>query len=377
MAIEFDNDEFELPQARPAPKRKSLNDLLVRSAQPIPLRDRMAFDEQLALLLETGVPLHTALGELENQTDNAEVRGILSAIRDEIIEGVSMASAMSHHPRMFNTTYTNIIASGEAGGFLPSALQQLMELDEKTQRLRGVVSSALTYPMVLLVTSVLVVGFVLLWVFPKFTELFASMGDNLPFLTALLMRISAGIRDYWLALLAALGIVGGVIWHSLRQPEVRERLDRLLLNLPLIGPVLIQVHLVPTLRVLSLSLANAVPVLKALTATREVTTSAAFRAMIDRAIQNIEEGQSLSKVFAESRFMPSLAREMIITGEATGNLALVMGRLCDYYQKQLEQRLQMLAKLSEPLMLLIMSLVIGGIVSALILPIFKLATTAH
>lgn len=377
MAIEFDNEESETPASSTLKPRDRFGDLLVRRAQPIPLRDRMAFDEQLALLLETGVPLHTALGELENQTDNAEVREILCAIRDEIIEGVSMASAMANHPRMFNTTYTNIIASGEAGGFLPSALQQLMELDEKTQRLRGIVGSALTYPMVLLVTSVLVVGFVLLWVFPKFTELFSSMGDNLPFLTVLLMRISAAIRDYWLALLAALGIVGGVIWHSLRQPEVRERLDRFLLNLPLIGPVLIQVHLVPTLRVLSLSLANAVPVLKALTATREVTTSSAFRAMIDKAIQNIEEGQSLSKVFAESRFMPSLAREMIITGEATGNLALVMGRLCDYYQKQLEQRLQMLAKLSEPLMLLIMSLVIGGIVSALILPIFKLATTAH
>lgn len=377
MAIELDALETENPANEPTPRRAFFTLQRAPADGPIPLNSRTAFNEQLALLLETGVPLHTALGEMEVQADNRDVREIIRALRDEIIEGASLSAAMAHHPRMFDMTYTNVIASGEAGGFLPSALQQLMELDQKSQRLRDIVVSALTYPLVLLTASVLVVGLILLWVFPRFTELFTSMGDKLPFLTMLLMRVSSTIRDHWVTLLAGTGILGGLAWHGLRQQSVRERLDIWLLGLPLIGPILAQIYLVPTLRVISLSLTNGVPLLKALAAAREVTKSRAFRAMMDRMSDSIGEGQSLSKVFSETRFLPSLAREMIATGEATGNLAMVMGKLCDYYQRQLEQRLQLLAKLAEPLMLLVMSLVIGGIVSALILPIFKMATSAH
>lgn len=377
MAVEFENDDIEIPAKG---KRKSAAGLtlsLGASRGPVPLKDRMAFNEQLALLLDTGVPLHTALGELENQVDNPVVRDIIRQVRDEIVEGATLAMAMSRHPRMFDTTYVNLVASGEAGGFLPSVLQQLMELDEKSQRLRTIIVSAFSYPLILMSVSVLVVGFVLLWVFPKFSELFSSLGDNLPALTIILMKVSRGIRDYWPFILAASAVTLGVAWHSLRQPGVREKLDTWVLGLPLVGPILSQVYMVPTLRVISLSLKNGVPLIKALGAAREVTRSAAFHALIDKVCNSVHEGQGLSKAFAESNFLPSLAREMTATGEATGNLAMVMGKLCDYYQRQLEQRLEMLAKMAEPIMLLLMGLIVGGIVSALVLPIFKMATSAH
>lgn len=376
MAVEFDSQEGQSSQA----SRKggmNLSFSLTSDKGPVPLRDRMAFNEQLALLLETGVPLYTALGELENQTDNPVVRKIIQNVRDEVVEGATLSVAMSKHPRMFDTTYVNLVASGEAGGFLPSVLQQLMELDEKSQRLRSIIVSAFSYPLILMSVSVLVVGFVLLWVFPRFAELFSSLGDKLPPLTVLLMSLSKGIRDYWAFILAILAMFGGFAWHSLRQQAVREKLDTWMLGLPLIGPILSQVYLVPTLRVISLSLKNGVPLIKALGAAREVTGSPAFRALMDKISNSVHEGQGLSKAFSETSFLPPLAREMTATGEATGNLAMVMGKLCDYYQRQLEQRLEMLAKMAEPIMLLVMGVIVGGIVSALILPIFKLATAAH
>lgn len=378
MAIDFDNLESNgAPSAKPKQKFSLSMTIGNPSTAKVALRDRMAFNEQLALLLETGVPLHTALGELENQTDNAVVRSIIRDVRDEVVEGATLAAAMSRHPRMFNTTYVNLVASGEAGGFLPSVLQQLMELDEKSQRLRSIIISAFSYPVILMVVSVLVVGFVLLWVFPRFAELFASLGDKLPPLTILLMKTSNGIRDYWAFILAILAMLGGFSWHALRQQQVLERLDTWLLGLPIIGPVLSQIYLVPTLRVISLSLKNGVPLVKALHAAREVTRSPAFKALMDKIAASVNEGQGLSKAFSETQFLPSLAREMTATGESTGNLAMVMAKLCDYYQRQLEQRLETLAKLAEPIMLLLMGVIVGGIVSALILPIFKLATNAH
>lgn len=379
MPIELGTPDAKVPASAGGQRGFSLAALKMGHAgtTPVPLHQRTAFNDQLALLLETGVPLHTALGELVGQADSKDVAQILSAVRDDVLDGTPLANALALHPRMFDSTYVNVIASGEAGGFLPKALKQLLELDERSQRLRNVVVSAFTYPLVLLAVSVLVVAFVLLWVFPRFAEMFASMGDKLPFLTMMLMRLSNFLRDNWVAVLASLGAAGGFALHSLRQPATQARLDTLLLGLPVLGPVLCQVHLVPTLRVISLSLGNGVPMVKALGAAREVTASPSFRALIDRVLESVQEGQPVSKVFRASPLLPPLSREMIATGEATGNLAMVMEKLCNHYERDLEQRLQTLSKLVEPLMLLAMSVVIGGIVSALILPIFKMASSAH
>jgi type II secretory pathway component PulF len=340
------------------------------------VNERMLMTERLSLLLETGVPLHTALQSLLEQSEQPRLRAMIAAMADDILAGERFSYALSRHP-LFPRTYVNLVAAGEAGGFLPDVLTQLVEMDEKEERLRRTVTSALAYPMFLMAFSVVVVLFILIWVFPKFAVMFESIRDQLPITTRMLLVASAALTQHG-ALIGALAAALAVLaWIMVRRPEVRAALDRATLRLPLLRDIFAQIYLTRLLRVMGMSLERGVTVLATLEACRGIVKNADVQRFILELESDVTEGKGIASGFQRSAFVPASVRQMVATGEATGTLGRVMGRVADSFDRDLTKKLNQLSKMAEPLMLMIMGAMVGTLVSSLILPIFKLSRAAH
>ncbi len=371
MAIQFEIEEVEVPASREKPAGLSLK--LPGGGKSAGASERMFFTEQLALLLETGESLFGALTTIVKQTENAEMRAAVEKIALAISEGQSFAKALAEHETIFPSTYVNLIAASETGGFMYEVLEQLLKMDEKREQMRTTLVSAATYPLFLIAFSFAVVVFVLVVVFPKFGTMFASIYDQLPMSTKILMATSDVIRQYWFVLLAGFGIFAVGIRQWLNSDAGSARVDHFKLHAPGIRDIFTQIYLVQSLQVLSLSLRNGVSVMESLDACRDVVKNSLFRDLIAKVEESVQAGAGVAAGFEVSTFLPDLAKHMIATGEQTGNLGKVAGRICDYYEVQLAKKLDALSKLAEPVMLLVMGVVVGVLVSSLILPIFKLS----
>ena len=341
------------------------------------VRERMLFTEQLALLLDTGVSLHAALKGMQDQEVEPARVALIAALGHDILEGKPLSVALAGQPAMFPSAYVNLVAAGEKGGFLPQVLQQLIDMDEKAERLRSTLASALSYPAFLVFFSLATVIFVLVGVFPKFTEMFEQIRGQLPLSTLVLMWLSDLLRLHWPWVLGAIAalLAAGVHWWQ--QPQARSVFDRWKLQTPIVRDLFVQVYLSQTLRVLGLSLANGVPLVDALRACQHVVQNVQFAQFIDTLRRQVIEGQGLAQGFRASPFIPPLVQQMIATGEETGNLAKVMTRVAEHYDRELTRRIALFARLAEPVMLLVMGALVGLIVASLILPIFKLSRAIH
>lgn len=339
------------------------------------LNERMIFTERLLLMLETGVSLLEALQVMSQQTELPALSRIILALADSISEGKTFAMALGRHPEMFSPTYVSLVTAAEEGGFLPEVLQQLLNMDEKAAQLRSTLISTLSYPAFLIVFSIAVVIFVLVVIFPKFDDLFAGIRDQLPMSTIVLMAASSFLRHYALQISAGLALAAWMLLLWMRSPEGRRIVDHLKLHLPLIGDLYVKIYLSKMLSVLGLSLSNGVPITIALKACQDVVGNTGFAAFIEDVRERINDGRGISAGFQNARFVPPMVRQMIATGEQTGNLGKVMSRVADFYEREISKQVTILSKAIEPVMLLVMGVVVGVIVASLILPIFKLSSS--
>ena len=327
----------------------------------------------MALLLSTGNNLHTSLQSLQAQQDNPAMQQLIAQMSEDISEGKQFSQALAKHPKVFSQTYVNLIGASEDGGFMHEVMEQLLEMDEKREQLQRTLFSALSYPVFLLIFALAVVVFVLVVVFPKFSDLFSSIQDQLPASTIFLMATSDLFREHWAYLLTglALSLLGLKFWAA--SDRGQNRLDWLKLHLPGLRGIFIRFYLLQSMRVLGLSLKNGVGILNALHATRDVVDNRQFQRFIDHVVARVETGDGIAAGFKNSTFIPPMVQQMIKTGEETGSLPQVMGKIADFYERELSARLETFSRLAEPVMLLIMGVVVGLLVSSLLLPIFKLS----
>ena len=368
MAI---NTRIQAPADKPAgPSLPAIPKM--RLGKAIGDSERKFFTEQMALLLETGTPLQQSLQALRKQLDNPAMIDLVDELIEDIGQGRQFSVALARHPQVFSTTYTNLVAASEDGGFMHEVLQQLLALDEKREQLKKTLVSALSYPVFLMVFAFAVVIFVLVVVFPKFADLFEQIADQLPLTTMFLMAASNLLKQHWVVLSIALVamIVGYKLWAATEIGQ--RRLDWARLNLPLLRGVYTQMYLINSLRVLALSLGNGVGMMDSLHACKYVVDNRLFQDFIGKVENQVETGNGIAAGFRGTSFIPPIVEQMISTGEETGNLPKVLARLADYFEGELSSKLQTLSRLAEPVMLLVMGGVVGLIVSSLILPIFKL-----
>lgn len=343
------------------------------TTQRITEKDRMFFTEQLSLLLETGSNLHISLQALQDQFENPAMAELIKTLNSDIADGKPFSQALSRHPNVFSQTYVNLVSASENGGFMHEVLLQLLEMDEKREQLRSTLTSALSYPIFLLLFALGVVIFVLVVVFPKFGEMFTLIEDHLPATTKIFMSASEFFLMQWPLLIVGISAFSMLTFYWVKSTNGQKIMDRIKLKTPVLREIFIKLYLVQSMRVMSMSIKNGVGILETLHACKDVVDNTHFHQFISEVELKIEEGSGIAAGFSNSTFIPSIVVQMITTGEETGNLAKVMGRLADYYERELSKRITTLSQLAEPAMLLVMGAVVGLLVSSLILPIFQLS----
>jgi type II secretory pathway component PulF len=340
-------------------------------------KDRMFFIEQLALMLETGTDLYTSLNVLAQQADNAELVRIIAALRDDISEGKTFSSALAKHPQVFSLTYVSLIAASESGGYIRRILEHLIVMEKQREELRSTIISAMAYPAFLMVFSLGMVIFILAVVFPKFAVLFTSIQDQLPITTIYLMRFSHLLTDsWWLILLVLSGFIAAIS-ILIKSEKGKAFMDNLKITTPVIKHIYLKLYLVQMMRILGLSLKSGVNLLDSLELIKDVVQNTGFIRFVESLVKDVTEGRKLAYGFNNSAMIPPIVKQMITTGEETGNLAMVSDRIADYFQQDLEKLLKFVTKAIEPVMLLVMGVVVGVLVSSLILPILKLSHAVH
>ncbi|MBI9082260.1 MAG: type II secretion system F family protein [Desulfobacterales bacterium] len=343
----------------------------------IDAREKIFFSSQLALMLEVGTPLAQAIEALVRQTSNPAFRAVLQSVLTDIEEGRSLSDALRRHPRYFNALYVSMVQAGETGGFLQTILDRLVGMLEKRQALISQVKATLTYPAFLCLLATGVVIFVLVGILPKFLLVFAGRESILPLTTKIMLALSASLRQYgwiWALGAASLALAGRTAFQS---APGRRMWHRFLVEAPGLKRLTNKIYTAQLLRTLGHLMESRVPLLKALEVTRTIYSNIYYIEFIDKIIDHISQGGKLVQPFMRFPYVLASVRQMIATGEETGNLARVMLRLADFYEAETEQDLLKASKLVEPVALVGLGAVVGTIVASVILPMFKLAAAIH
>jgi general secretion pathway protein F len=337
----------------------------------------MLVTRQLATMVSAAAPLEEAVQTIALQTDDKTMRTALLSIRTAIMEGLRLSDAMAQHPHIFNGLYRALVAAGELSGNLGGVLERLADHLERAERLRSQVVTALIYPLVLAVVAVLVITILMTFVVPKVIDQFATLDQELPLLTRLLIGVSDGLGTAGLPLLALLmaGALG--FRHALKSsPAFRRRVDAALLALPLIGTVLRNLQAARLCRTLGTLIASGSPVVEGLAAAQATVHNVVLQEAVGRTVTAIREGASLSHALRRAQLFPPMIIYMSAVGENTGKLDDMLGRAADHLEREFERFAATTIGLLEPAIIVVMGGVVAAIVLAILMPILQLNTLA-
>lgn len=356
-----------------------LNDLpIVRMFQKIISRGKVglkhmaAFSRQLATLIGAGLPLLRSLQILGEQVEDRNLKDAIHSLQDDVEAGNSLSEAMAKHPRIFNRLYVNMVKAGEIGGALETVLDRLALFQEKSQAVRSKVKGAMWYPIVVIGIALIVVAVILIFVVPKFAEMFEGLGGELPFLTQMLVDFSDGLVLYWYYPLAT--IVGFIMLLNMmsRFPTGRYIIDRILLRLPVFGTIVQKSAIARFARTFGTLLDTGVPILQTLLIVKDTSGNEVIsRAMIE-IHSSIRDGDTVSEPMKSFPIFPPLVVHMIAVGEETGALDGMLIKVADHFEREVDDAVDGLAKLIEPLLIVMLGGIIGTVVVALYLPIFTI-----
>jgi type II secretion system protein F len=336
--------------------------------------DVALFTRQLADLMRAGVPLNRGLHTLAAQTSNLTLAETIDEIEKQVSSGASLHEAMGKFPDLFSGLYLSMVRAGETGGFLEDVLLRLALFIEKDQDLRSRISSAMAYPILLIVIGTAAIVFLMVFFIPRFSEIFKKMGDSLPLPTQIVMAVSYFLRDYWM--FAAMGVVALIFaWRRLLTTGAGRRVvDRLRVRIPLFGEIVKKNAVSRFTRTLGTLLKSGVAILSALDISKAAMANAVLMEDIDEASAGVKQGKGLAEILRNSRYFPAMVIDMIAVGEESGNLDEVLINVADSYDIQVERAVRVFVTLFEPALLLVMATVVGFIVIAMLLPVFTLSS---
>ena len=335
-------------------------------------QELVVFTRQLATMIAAGIPLLECLEILGEQSEDQGFRMVLTQVCDDVRSGQDLSESMRKHPGCFVRIYVNMIKAGEASGQLDEILVRLAEYQEASEKLRGEIRAAMTYPVVSLGMILLITVFLLVFIIPKFKEIFGSLNIELPFITRALLGVSSAMKSYWFVWLGAtFGLVAFFMWW--KKTDSGERIyDRFKLTMPVFGPLFKKVAISRFARTFATLIQSGVPILGAL----EIVASTAGNRIIEDAVMgavdSVRQGETLGKPLEDSKVFPPMVTRMIMIGEKSGALESLLEKISEFYDQQVSSSVESLTSLIEPLMIGIMGAVVGGIVLAVFLPIFEI-----
>jgi len=338
----------------------------------VKLEEIVIFSRQLATMVDSGIPLVQALDILCEQIEKPVFKNVLGRIKDDIETGSSLSDSLARHPSVFSPLYINMVKAGESSGALDDILDRLATYLEKTNSLQRKVKSSLVYPAVVIIMAILITLVMLLKVIPTFKGIFSVLGGELPLPTRILIIISDTIREMFLYVAAGIAVAAYALRKYARTSRGREAFDRMLLAMPVLGPLFRKVAVAKFTRTFATLVKSGVPILVSL----EIVGKTAGNTVIEKAVEavrnGIKEGENMGDPLAKSGAFPPMVVRMIKVGEQTGELEKMLTKIADFYEDQVDTAVSSLTSLIEPLIIAFLGIVIGGIVIAMFLPVFKL-----
>ncbi len=357
----------------PTKVRKQSGSLL--SGGKIKPEDIALFSRQLATMLGAGIPLVQAFEICATGIDKPAMQKLIREIKVDIEAGVSLHEALGRRPLQFDNLYVNLVEAGEHAGALDSLLEKIATYKEKTESIKKKVKKALFYPTAVLVVALIVTTVLLIWVIPQFEELFKGFGADLPTFTQMVINLSKAVRSdgpYMVAVIAA--ATYGFLYAQKRSAKLREWMNRMSLKLPIIGPILYKSAIARYARTLSTMFAAGVPLVEALRSVAGATGNIVFEQAVLRMRDEVATGQRLQIAMDNTGLFPNMVVQMIAVGEEAGALDTMSGKVATIYEEEVDNAVDSMSSLLEPLIMAILGVLVGGLVVAMYLPIFKMGS---
>lgn len=340
--------------------------------QRVKLQEVSEITRQMATLLRAGIPVVESLSAISDQLENPKLKEILTRVRQDVKEGVSLSQALMKHPKAFSDLYANMVRAGESSGALDVVFERLAEFTESSVRLKNKIVGALAYPVIMLCVGLGIVTLMMVFVIPKLTEMFTEMGAELPALTRGLIAISGAMRDYWW--LFGLAVWGGATWfRRWKATEAGQlRFDRFKLHLPVFGKLIRLVAVARFARTLATLMGSGVPLLNALSIVKNVVNNAVLAKVIEDARDEIREGASIAEPLERSGEFPPMMTHMVRIGERTGQVESMLKNTADAYDAQVEAKVQTLTSALEPLIIVGMGIMVAFLMFSILMPMLQM-----
>jgi type IV pilus assembly protein PilC len=354
-------------------RKKSIS--LFSSGKKIKPLDIAFFTRQMATMMKAGVPLLQSFDIIADGSENPRMRKLINDIKQEVASGHNLATSLRHHPDYFDDLYCNLVDAGEQAGALESLLDRVATYKEKTERLKAKIKKAMTYPAAVVVVAGIVTGILLIKVVPQFQSVFEGFGADLPTFTLMVISLSEFVQDYWLMLLAGL-VASFFLFKRIYKTSEKFRnwMDRVLLKVPVVGPLLYKSAVARYARTLATTFAAGVPLVEALDSVAGATGNIIFRNAVIKIKQDVSTGMQLNFSMRSTGVFPILAVQMTSIGEESGALDSMLDKVATYYEEEVDNMVDSLTSLMEPMIMAILGVVVGGLVLAMYLPIFKLGS---
>ncbi len=355
-------------------KKKAGEFTLPTIGSGVSLKDMVVFTRTFSTMIDAGLPIVQCLEMLSNQADNLRFRRVLAGVKTEVESGKSLSEALGAYPKVFDDLFRNLVAAGEAGGILDTIFRRLATYLEKAAKLRRQVRGAMVYPSVIFVVGIIVVLVMITRVLPVFEKMFKDLGaGSLPAPTRFVLAISHGITDHWIVVTAASAVLVALFILALRTERGRYALDVVLLKMPVLGPVMRKVAVARFTRTLGTLLSSGVAILDGL----EIVAKTSGNRLVARAImyarERISEGRDIASPLLETGVFPPMVVQMIGVGEQTGAMDEMLQKIADFYEDEVDTAVAAMTALLEPLMLVFLGGLVGGMLIAMYMPIFEVA----
>ncbi|MCS6548727.1 type II secretion system F family protein [Curtobacterium flaccumfaciens pv. flaccumfaciens] len=341
------------------------------------LKDLAIMSRQASTMLTSGLSLLRTLTILSDQTENKKLKDILGKVRDDVERGVSFSDAVAKYPVDFPPIMINMIRAGETGGFLDQAMDSIATNFEKEHKLRSTIKSAMTYPVVVLVMSLVAVAIMLIFIVPIFQDMFSSLGGTLPLPTQILVSLSHAMR-YVAIPLAIVVVLAWLWWRANKNTErVRAFIDPITLKLPVFGPLQKKIVIARFARNFSNMIGAGVPILQALRIVGEVSNNFVVKRALDNVAEAVRKGESIAVPLAAQSVFPAMVTQMVAVGEDAGSLEIMLEKIAVFYDAEVEATTDALTSLIEPLLIAFLGVVVGGMIIALYMPIFQITNVVQ
>jgi type IV pilus assembly protein PilC len=336
-------------------------------------KDIAYFARQLATMMQAGVPLVQAFDIIGRGHENPSMQELLLAVKNDLEGGTALAEALKKHPLYFDELFCNLVRAGEQAGVLETVLDKIATYKERTESIKGRIKKALFYPTAVIVVAVVVTAVIMIFVIPQFQDLFNSFGTDLPAFTQMVITVSKFVQNWWWAML--IGIVAfvlgfGAAWK--RSARLREISERVLFKIPVIGLILNKAAVARFARTTSTMFAAGVPLVEALQSVAGATGSVIYGAAVLRVRELVATGQSMQLAMKQQDIFPHMVIQMVAIGEESGSLDGMLAKVADFFEEEVDNLVDALSSLIEPLIMVVLGVLIGGLVIAMYLPIFQL-----